>query len=68
MLMLKEEIIEIIGSFFMKKQHKLHPTFTDITCEKCDGLCFILQEDAWRPKHCECMEDAPKIVEPYKKD
>ena len=51
----------------MEKQHELHPTFTDITCEKCDGLGFIFQDDAWRPKHCECMEDAPEIVEPFQK-
>lgn len=47
--------------------HK-HPKFTDIQCESCDGLGFVFKGELWKPIPCECMEDAPEVVEPYQKD
>mgnify|MGYP001206264987 FL=1 len=52
----------------MEKPQAVYPTFTNLTCEKCDGLGFLMTDDIWRPKLCECMKDAPKEVEPFKKD
>tara|TARA_B110000305_G_C19250421_1_gene544471 strand:- start:357 stop:515 length:159 start_codon:yes stop_codon:yes gene_type:complete len=52
----------------MTKTQNQYPEYTSLTCERCDGIGFLVTDDAWMPKQCDCMEDAPKIVEPYKKD
>jgi len=52
----------------MLKSQTNYPDFTSLTCDACDGLGFITKDDAWKPEPCDCMKDAPQIVEPYKKD
>jgi len=52
----------------MEKPQAEYPTFTDIQCETCDGLGFVFKGELWKPEPCICMEDAPKVVEPFKKD
>ncbi len=45
-----------------------HPNYTSLLCKTCDGLGFIFKGELWKPEPCECMDDAPEVVEPYKKD
>lgn len=45
-----------------------YPNYTSLLCETCDGLGFTMKEDLWKPEPCDCMSDAPKVVEPHRTD